>query len=755
MILRSIIVFLAASLLAGCAGEMVYREGMNLLADGKTEAGLAKLEEAVRENPENLHFRMNLQTQRNAIIYRLLTSASNENTAGGLDDAEKIYRRILALDPANERAAAGLDSIARERRHRPILDKATVLVGKGDAEGALAVLRPIEAESPDNPELLGLKRKIDELQAKQELTAPTLKASNGKPISLEFRDANLKIVFETLSRSAGVNFILDKDVKPDLRTTIFLRQASLEDAIELLLQTNHLEKKVLNRNTVLIYPNTPEKQKDYQELVVKGFYLANADVKQTQAMLKGLLKTRDIFIEEKLNLLVMRDTPEAVRMAERLIAMQDLREPEVMLEVEIMEIKRSRLLELGLQWPNQLTLAPLASGSALTLYDLNHLNSSRTGAAISNTIVNLRREITDANILANPRIRARNREKAKIMIGDKVPVITTTSTATGFVSQSTQYLDVGLKLEVEPTISLENEVAIRIGLEVSSIVKEIPSANGSLNYQIGNRNASTVLRLRDGETQVLAGLINDEDRSNASRVPGLGDVPILGRLFGSQKDDRQKTEIVLSITPHIVRNLIRPDARNGEFWSGTETLLRSRPLRIAEASGASAPMVVAGISSDRGPSGNATSSASPPVPPGSSFLSLRWQGPTEAKVGQQLTVSVLASTERPVRSLPFQLGFDPATFQVVGVKEGGFFAQDGGTANMSSQIDPNGKVFVGVARSGSDGVRGDGVVATVTLRAIAAKPNSELRLISVTPVAAGALSMQAQLPAPHIVTVRP
>lgn len=753
MIRRITILFAFAFLLAGCAGEMAYREGMSLLADGKAEAGLAKLEEAIHENPEKLRFRMDLQAQRNAIVNRLLTSASDQRSANHLDEAEKIYRRILALDSANERATAGLESIARERRHRPILDKAAELVRKNDAEGALTVLRPIEVESPNNLELLDLKRKIGELQAKQELVTPVLKASNGKPISLEFRDANLKIVFEALSRSAGVNFILDKDVKPDLRTTIFLRQATIEDAIELLLQTNRLEKKVLNRNTVLIYPNTPEKQKDYQELVVKGFYLANADVKQTQTMLKGLLKTRDIFIEEKLNLLVMRDTPEAVRMAERLIAMHDLGEPEVMLDVEIMEIKRTRLMELGIQWPNQLTLAPLASGTTLTMYDLNHLNSNRTGATISNTIINLRKEVTDANILANPRIRARNREKAKVMIGDKVPVITTTSTATGFVAQNTQYLDVGLKLEVEPTISLENEVAIRIGLEVSSIVKEIASANGGLNYQVGTRNASTVLRLKDGETQVLAGLINDEDRSNASRVPGLGDIPILGRLFGSQKDDRQKTEIVLSITPRIVRNLTRPDARNGEFWSGTETLLRSRPLRIAEVAGSIPP--TAPNSSDARTSANAASSENPSPPSENSILALNWQGPTEVKVGQQFAVTLLASTERSVRSLPFQLGFDPAAFQVVGVKEGDFLAQDGGKANMSSQTDPNGRVFVGIARSGSDGVRGSGTVATVNLRAIAAKPIAELRLLAVTPIAAGELQIQAQLPPPYVVTVKP
>lgn len=746
---------LLLAVLAGCAGDRAHREGMSLLATGKVEEGLAKLDEAVKQDPEQVRFRMDLQAQRGMIISRLLTAAATERTAGRADDAEKIFRRVMSIDPNNQRAADGLEGIARDRRHRPLLDKAAELVAKEDAEGALATLRPVETEYPTNPGLLSLKRQIGELQIKQQLAAPSLRSVNGKPINLEFRDANPKIIFEAISRSAGVNFILDKDIKPDLRTTIFLRQATLEDAIELLLQTNRLEKKVLNRNTVLIYPNTPEKQKDYQELMVKGFYLANADVKQTQTMLKGILKARDIFIDEKLNLLVIRDTPEAVRMAEKLIAMQDLSEPEVMLEVEVMEVQRNRLLNLGIQWPNQLTLVPLPTDTTLTLHDLEHLNSSRVGAAISNTVVNLNRGLGDTNILANPRIRVRNHEKAKVMIGDKVPVINTTSTATGFVSENTQYLDVGLKLEVEPTISLQDEVAIRIGLEVSSIVNQVVSKSGTTAYQIGTRNASTMLRLKDGETQVLAGLINDQDQKTAAGVPGLSDLPVLGRLFGTQKDDRQKTEIVLSITPRIVRNLVRPDAHNGEFWSGTETLLRSRPLRIADAavstSSASSTDVQPGVNV-RAETANAATNADTV---GSPTLTLRWQGPPEAKVGEQFAVSLLASSERWVRSLPFQLSFDAGALQVVSVKDGGFFAQDGGRTNISSQVDPNGRVFVGIARSGNDGVRGDGVVATVTLRAVAAKPRAEVRLITATPVAAGELPVQPQLPEVFAVTVRP
>jgi general secretion pathway protein D len=176
------------------------------------------------------------------------------------------------------------------------------------------------------------------------------------------------------------------------------------------------------------------------------------------------------------------------------------------------------------------------------------------------------------NVLANPRIRVKNKEKARVHIGDRLPVITTTAAATGgFVSESVSYLDVGLKLEVEPFIYLDDEVGIRIGLEVSNIAREIRTVgSNTLTYQIGTRNATTMLRLRDGETQILAGLISDEDRQNASRVPGLGELPVAGRLFSHTRDNTVKSEIVLLITPRLVRTLARPDARSAEFAAGTE-----------------------------------------------------------------------------------------------------------------------------------------------------------------------------------------
>jgi general secretion pathway protein D len=224
-------------------------------------------------------------------------------------------------------------------------------------------------------------------------------------------------------------------------------------------------------------------------------------------------------------------------------------------------------------------------------------------------------------VLANPRIRVKNKDKARIHIGDKVPVITTTASATGFVGESVNYLDVGLKLEVEPTVYLEDEVGIKIGLEVSNISQQIRSSSGTVAYQVGTRNTATTLRLKDGETQVLAGLINDEDRRSSARVPGLGDTPVLEHLFGSTGTTANKTEIVLLITPRIVRNLTRPDVRLESFNSGTDGAIGQAPL-ILPSIGAGNPAGGGSVvSQQQGGSTPAAPSPSdggnpPPPPPG-------------------------------------------------------------------------------------------------------------------------------------------
>lgn len=585
---------LAVLVLGGCAGSSSHRQGMELFALGQQEAGLAKLEQATAEAPDNPVYRLAYRNARLRMAGRLLGEASLERAGGRLEAAEALYRRVMVLDPDNSEAVAGMTAVAQERRHTALLQEANRLIDANDLEGAERRVAQVQQENPGQKDARALRQWLADKTGREQSVTPALRSSFRKPATLEFRDASFKQVLAALSSYSGLNFLLDKDVPPDLTVTVFLHDVSVAEALELILTTHQLRQRVLGDTTLLIYPDTAAKQGDHQELVVRNFFLANAEAKQVMAMLKTVLKVKNVFADDKLNLLVMRDTPAMIQLAERLVATHDVSEPEVMLEVAVVEITRSQLSNLGIKLPNQLTLTPLASkGDVLTLRDLKNTTSGTTGATIGPLILNLQDDTDATNLLANPRIRTHNREKALIRIGDRVPVITTTATSTGFVSENVQYVDVGLKLEVEPTIFPNDEISIKLALEVSSVVKEIVSKAGTVSYQIGGRNAATVLRLKDGETQVLGGLINDDDRRNANAIAGLAQLPIIGRLFSSVNNNNQKTELVLSITPRIVRSLVPPGQIPGEFWSGTENDPRLRSTLQPGVAGDRRPMLPA------------------------------------------------------------------------------------------------------------------------------------------------------------------
>ncbi|WP_230538965.1 secretin and TonB N-terminal domain-containing protein [Janthinobacterium sp. FW305-129] len=572
------------SLLAACAGNQAYTDGQAMLGAGRTEQGLALLEQAAQAEPTNAKYRIAVTNGRMRALNNLNGRAEALRQQGKLPEAQALYQQALALDASNDVAQRGLAGVAQDERHRKLVQEAQASYqrgGEANVAQAQEALRQVLQERPAQREALALKGRIGDELAKSRPAGGKLAAAYRKPVTLEFRDAPLRSVFDFISKVSGLNFVFDKEVDPALRATISVRDTSIEEAIAMLLGANQLEQSVTSDKSITIYPNTPQKVKDYQQLVVRTFFLANADVKTVAFSIKTLLKAKDVVTDERLGIIMLRDTPEMVRMAERIINVQDLADPEVMLEVEVLEVKRTRLMELGVRWPDQasLTLAGVAGSTGglggLKVADLHRINGDNINLGIGGVTLNANKTDSDSNILANPRIRVRNKEKAKILIGDRVPVITVT-TNNGVSSDSVNYIDVGLKLDVEPNVYLDDEVAIKINLEVSNVVKEVISKTGTQAYQIGTRSASTVLRLKDGETQVLAGLISDEDRGTANKVPGVGELPVLNRLFGSQKDDAMRSEIVLSITPRLLRSIRRPDLMTAEFNSGTEASVGGR-----------------------------------------------------------------------------------------------------------------------------------------------------------------------------------
>ncbi|WP_459573896.1 secretin N-terminal domain-containing protein [Cupriavidus sp. 8B] len=549
--------------------------------------------------PTNAEVQMNYMHERNGQMKAILDEVDRLRASGQFHEAILKLDEASRIDPTSERGRKLGAALQIDLRDLVILAEAERMLQRGSYDSAAERVHDVLMENPTNVQAQQMMRLIEDKRRQLRAARDEKSAAASimrTPVTLQFRDANVRMVFEGLSRTSGLNVIFDRDVRTDLKTTIFVTNAAIEDAVNLILLQNQLDKKVLNANTLFIYPATPNKQLEYQELKVRTFQLSNIDAKQVQVLLKSLLKVKEIVIDEHANTVSLRGTPDMIRLAEQLIAAQDLPEPEVMLEVQVLEVSHERLTDLGIAWPNSFTMATPSTAStwgALHTLPINQLVVSGLSAT-----ANFKLSDTDANLLASPRIRTRNKEKAKILIGDKVPVISsssTPSTSGPSYAQNIQYLDVGIKLEVEPQVYRDDDVGIKINLEVSNITKTISSSNAqtglsSLAYQIGTRSASTSLRLRDGETQVLGGLISDADRTTADKVPGLGQLPVLGRLFSDHNGDHIKTEIVLQITPHIIRPQRIADADTREIWSGTDANVRTEQLRLDPTRAAAPPV---------------------------------------------------------------------------------------------------------------------------------------------------------------------
>ncbi|MGC4061267.1 MAG: secretin N-terminal domain-containing protein [Aquabacterium sp.] len=576
---------LLAGLLGGCANPAI-EDAHRLAGKGQHEAALQRLQDASEIDQSDRRLHSEMLQQRDATVAYLVYLADAARAAGRLDEVEDVLKRMEAVAPQHPRVAWLRSELTRLKRHQALMLEAQQALDARRFDRAEAALQTVLTEDPGNAKARAQMARLVDIRETQTRKQSTLQlATATKPVTLEFREASLRTVFESLARAADVNFVFDKDVRSDAKVTLFLKNTTVDEAMRVILSTQQLGVKLLNDNTVLIFPATQQKQRDLLDTVTRTFYLVNADPKQAQALVRTVAKSRDIFIDERLNLLIVRDTPEVMRLVERLIQNIDLADPEVMMEVEVLEVSSDKINSMGLSLPTSVSYgipgstAPLTSFTGLQAYTANPL-----------ALATLKASSDASNLLANPKIRARNREKAHVLLGEKLPVFTTTSTpinATISNAVSVSYVDVGLKLDVEPQVQLDNDVTIKVALEVSSITSKVSDpTNTSVAYQVGTRQATTTLRLRDGETQILAGLINDTESHSSAGIPGLHDLPILGRLFGLTTNERKKTEVILLITPHIVRNVVQPGSASSPTPSGTEAQPGAPALILSdEASG--------------------------------------------------------------------------------------------------------------------------------------------------------------------------
>ncbi|KVU38839.1 hypothetical protein WK68_14740 [Burkholderia ubonensis] len=541
------------------------------------------LRDRLVKDPDNIALRAAYFAKTETLVSSYTRQADDALIAGDDETAISLLQSVLQYDPANIGAQQEISRIHALQRLRPMLEQASALQ-ETDPQQALRMVQQILAEDPNFTDAQELRERLIQRAQSADQIEHRLSAALRKPVSLSFRSQPLVSAFETLSRLSGVNFVLDKDINPGATISFSAARTTVEDAVNMIALTNQLDKQMLNEDTMLIYPTRPDKIREYRALAVRTFFLSYADPKQVASQLKQLLNTKDVYVDERLNAVVVRDSTDALSAVERMVQSLDLPPAEVTLDVQVLEVTRSDLLNLGVGYPGRVS-ASLSSainpGGGIPIGNLRGINKDNILIDVGSAKVTLDMLQRSANTqtLANPKIRVRNREKATIKIGERVPVVSNTI-SNSIVSSSVTYQDVGLRLDVEPNISLSNEIAIKLSMEVSNILSKDETADGLITYVLGTRSAKTTLTARNNETQVLAGLIRRSDFSSAEGLPFLSKTPLLGRLFGAKSNNQEQVEIVLLITPRIERNLNLPAAQITTFSSGTEARTNTHPLTL-------------------------------------------------------------------------------------------------------------------------------------------------------------------------------
>jgi len=617
--LKDMTIWLLLTLLSGCAGELHRKDLENRLSGMPPDAQLDLLAQQSAQYPDDLEIRSWYLTLRQKLSVEYMQRASVAYRAGD-------YPQALGWAHKAQDAAPGDDNpremIERIEKQAPIDGEVQYAesIYLEQPQQALTIVNDVLAKQPANLRAVRLRDRL--LEPKTQDLAPKLNQDLSQPITVQFRDQPIISIFELVSNITGLNFTFDREVQASAPTTVFATNTPVKQVLSMILQANQLASKVLSGNSMLIYPKRPDKETEYKDLVVRTFYLQNAQAAQVLAVLKQMVKTRDAVLDERTNAIIMRDAPDTIKVAERIIRTMDVTPAEVVIDAQILEVSSSDLLRLGISYPNRIEFAlqpepedpnttPSQAGE-LTLSQLRNLNSSDVLVRVGPVGIDFLQSQGKTKTLANPSIRVRNREKAKVLIGDRLPVVTTTLSS-NFSSESVNYQDVGLTLEVAPVVVNDDEVQVKLHMEVSNVTDTITTTTGLVAYQIGTRSADTVMSVRNNETQMLAGLLQRNQRDSGSGLPGLSRIPVLDRIFGTRSGDNHETELVLLLTPRIVRNQAMPAGNVVLFDSGTENRITTE--RDAVSSNESVrvlPSVSAAVPS--APPRPAPPSAPPPVP---------------------------------------------------------------------------------------------------------------------------------------------
>jgi general secretion pathway protein D len=531
--LAAAVCLVAGLFAAGCATTSPYHLGQTAEHSQDYDRAVVEYTKAVRANPDDL-------TAKTALDRARLRAAQEHYFRGRRLSASERYEEALVefqvaseLNPGSADVATAL----RDTRQKVRTRLAGSREGKTELESLIERTRALPPPGLDLPTDVKL------------------------PDSLVFSNASSRMVFMALARFANLSVVFDSAFR-DATISVDLRKNSLEDALTSVTASTHTFYRVTAQRTITIVPDTPAKRREYEEAVVRTFYLSNADIKEVIDLLRVVVDVRQISPITATNAISLKDTPERIAAAAQLIAAIDKARPEVVIDVELLEVDRSKLAEYGMQFASAgssgINGAVSVNPTNLTLETLTNLTQSDILlAGFPSLYYRLVKTDTSTRILANPHVRTSDGLAAQARFGERVPVPATVFApiATGGINQqpitSFEYQNIGVNIDIIPRTHHDDELSLALKVSVTS---QTGIGFGGLPV-FANREVTTTIRLKDGETNILAGLIRDDERTELSGTPGLSDLPIIGRLFAVHHKEATQSDIVLTLTPHIVRGL--------------------------------------------------------------------------------------------------------------------------------------------------------------------------------------------------------
>lgn len=551
MYCRRIVVALLLLMLSACASQ-------------PEQENLAYFRQQVAQHPQNQIYQMELEHAESLKEQAISREIQELLNLRDYDAAEKVAQVGLKKLPNSLSLREMNHKIEKLVTSKQKYNSAVDALHIHKIHKAINLLKEAVAENPANHEAYDLLKKVNKR---------VIPRRHSDTIDLNFEKLDLRSAIKFIANDFGVNVIFDDGVK-DTPISMSVNTLNFYDAMQVVLQMSHNNYKVVDPKTILIYPDSKPKRAQYQNLILRAVALQYINAKDMAAILKTVLNVRDLSINSANNVLMIRATPQKMGLVEQLITVNDVPAPQVLLDVQILEINKTKAEQLGSNFGSyqaQLQNQPIPLNSSI-------LGSITNNAKLTIPTVALKayKQKVDAKILANPKIRVLNDHEAKIHIGDRVPLRSSSILdATGQTRTTFEYKDIGIKLTVKPHIHPNNDTSLKVALEVSSLGQNLGTAADPA-YQIGTRDAKTTMLLKDGESVLLGGLIREEEHRSYTAIPGISNNPLLSHLFGFDDQSQGRTDVLLTITPRVIRaNRENEVIENLDINSGTQQQIYS------------------------------------------------------------------------------------------------------------------------------------------------------------------------------------